>query len=82
MLITTDCNPRCKSFEQPKNGYLTCDSLFHLFCSPECHPGFRFASKPAVVYMCGPVTGEWFTYPVGHMLPWPDCVPNNRYVEL
>jgi hypothetical protein len=29
--------------------------------------------------MCGPVTGDWFTYPVGSGLPWPDCIPDDRY---
>ncbi|EDO47755.1 predicted protein [Nematostella vectensis] len=73
---------RCMTFDEPKNGYVVCDSLFRLFCSPVCHPGYRFVTKPAVVYMCGPVTGEWFTYPVGSGVPWPDCIPDDGFHHL
>ncbi|KAL9985397.1 hypothetical protein ACROYT_G007801 [Oculina patagonica] len=72
--VITDSVERCKQYPNPKNGRVVCDSLFRLFCAPECDDGFMFEFKPAVVYMCGPLTGEWFTYPQGEKIPWPDCV--------
>lgn len=69
---------QCKHYPNPKNGQVVCDSLFRLFCTPECDDEFDFEFKPAVVYMCGPMTGEWFTYPKGEKVPWPDCVKRLR----
>ena len=65
---------RCPHHSQPKNGRILCDSLFSLFCAPQCAPDHVFAFPPAVVYVCNAVTGSWYTYPAGHALPWPDCV--------
>ncbi|KAJ7394158.1 biological adhesion [Desmophyllum pertusum] len=76
--VITGSVERCKQYPNPKNGHVVCDKLFRLFCAPECDVGFMFEYKPAVVYMCGPVTGEWFTYPEGENIPWPDCVNRKR----
>ncbi|XP_074614412.1 uncharacterized protein LOC141874150 [Acropora palmata] len=75
---------QCKHYPNPKNGQVVCDSLFRLFCTPECDEGFDFEFKPAVVYMCGPMTGEWFTYPKGEKIPWPHCVKrlSNKDIDL
>ena len=77
-LFTSESVEKCERYPDPKNGHVVCDSLFHLFCAPECDEGFTFEFKPAVVYMCGPLTGEWFTYPEGEKIPWPDCVRKER----
>ena len=73
-----DSVERCKRYPNPTHGRVVCDSLFRLFCAPECDDGFVFESKPAVVYMCGPLTGEWFTYPEGQTIPWPNCRRRKR----
>ncbi|XP_068708353.1 uncharacterized protein [Montipora foliosa] len=70
----TESIQRCKHYPDPKHGHMVCDSLFRLFCTPECDDGFVFKFKPAVVYMCGPMTGKWFTYPEGENIPWPNCI--------
>ena len=76
-LVTLACLQKCKRYEKPRNGFVVCDSLFHLFCSVECNKGFIFTTKPALVYMCGPTSKKWFTYPHGSTMPWPDCVPDD-----